>query len=120
MVRDTVARELAHEPLGCRPKGLEVTIRRHRCIDCGHVWRDAVEVVAMYGFTGIQVSRRRALPEAVAVLDPFHVAFLAGKALGECRRRVQQAIHGRTGLERARQTNSQICPEASITYCCPQ
>ncbi|ALV41676.1 hypothetical protein AU252_22910 (plasmid) [Pseudarthrobacter sulfonivorans] len=39
--------------------------------------------------------------EAVAVLDPFHVARLAGKALDECRRRGQQAIHGhrgRTGL----------------------
>lgn len=35
MARDTVTRELAHEPLGWRPTVLEVTIRRYRCIDCG-------------------------------------------------------------------------------------
>jgi len=37
--RDTVTRRLAHEPLGRRPTILHVTIRRYRCINCGHVWR---------------------------------------------------------------------------------
>ena len=37
--RDTVVRRLAHEPLGWRPTLLEVTVRRYRCADCGHVWR---------------------------------------------------------------------------------
>jgi len=37
--RDTVTRRLAHEPLGWRPTTLLVTVRRYRCIDCGHVWR---------------------------------------------------------------------------------
>ncbi len=37
--RDSVVRRLAHEPLGWRPTTLEVTIRRYRCADCGHVWR---------------------------------------------------------------------------------
>jgi transposase len=37
--RDTVTRELAHEPLGWRPTTLVVTIRRYRCTGCGHVWR---------------------------------------------------------------------------------
>lgn len=37
--RDTVIRRLAHEPLGWRPTTLEVAIRRYRCGDCGHVWR---------------------------------------------------------------------------------
>lgn len=37
--RDTVTRELAHEPLGWRPTTLLVTIRRYRCTGCGHVWR---------------------------------------------------------------------------------
>ncbi len=32
-------RRLAHEPLGWRPTTLEVTIRRYRCADCSHVWR---------------------------------------------------------------------------------
>jgi len=34
-----VIRRLAHEPLGWRPTMLEVVIRRYRCSDCGHVWR---------------------------------------------------------------------------------
>jgi transposase len=38
-VRDTVTRRLAHEPLGWRPTVLLVTVRRYRCTDCGHVWR---------------------------------------------------------------------------------
>ena len=37
--RDTVVRWLAHEPLGWRPTLLEVTVRRYRCSDCDHVWR---------------------------------------------------------------------------------
>ena len=37
--RDTVTRDLAHEPHGWRPTTLVVTIRRYRCNDCGHVWR---------------------------------------------------------------------------------
>ena len=38
-VRDTVIRRLAHEPLGWRPTTLAVTVRRYRCTDCAHVWR---------------------------------------------------------------------------------
>jgi transposase len=37
--RDTVVRRLAHEPFGWRPTTLLVTIRRYRCGECGHVWR---------------------------------------------------------------------------------
>lgn len=37
--RDTVVRRLAHEPVGWRPTTLLVTVRRYRCSDCGHVWR---------------------------------------------------------------------------------
>ena len=39
------------------------------------------------------------LPDAVPVLDPFHVVRLAGDALDQCRRRVQQAIHGHRGMK---------------------
>jgi transposase len=38
-VRDTVTRQLAHEPFGWRPTTLLVTIRRYRCGGCAHVWR---------------------------------------------------------------------------------
>ena len=37
--RDTVARRLAHVPVGWRPTLLHVTVRRYRCPGCGHVWR---------------------------------------------------------------------------------
>ena len=38
-LRDTVVRRLAHEPLEWRPTVLEVLVRRYRCADCAHVWR---------------------------------------------------------------------------------
>ena len=226
--RDTVIRRLAHEPLGWRPTVLEVVVRRYRCADCGHVWRqdtsaaaeprakfsrtglrwalegivvahltvarvaeglgvawdtannavlaegkrllindptrfegvkvigvdehvwrhtrrgdkyatviidltpvrdgagparlldmvegrskaafktwladrddafrDAVEVVAMDGFTGFKTAAAEEIPDAVTVMDPFHVVRLAGDALDRCRRRVQLAIHGHRGF----------------------
>ncbi len=73
------------------------------------VWRDAVEVVAMDGFNGFKTATTEELPDAVAVMDPFHVVRLAGDALDRCRRRVQQELHGHRGrkgdpLYRARRT----------------
>ncbi|MET8361601.1 ISL3 family transposase [Micromonospora sp. NPDC005171] len=62
-------------------------------------WRDAVEVVAMDGFSGFKTATTEELPDAVAVMDPFHVVRLAGDALDRCRRRVQQAIHGHRGMK---------------------
>ena len=72
-------------------------------------WRDGVEVVAMDGFTGFKTATTEELPDAVAVMDPFHVVRLAGDALDRCRRRVQQDLHGHRGrkhdpLYRARRT----------------
>ena len=72
-------------------------------------WRDRVEVVAMDGFTGFKTATTEELPEAVAVMDPFHVVRLAGNALDECRRRVQLATQGHRGrrtdpLYRSRRT----------------
>jgi len=56
-----------------------------------------VEVVAMDGFTGFKTATTEELPDAVAVMDPFHVVRLAGDALDKCRRRVQQDLHGHRG-----------------------
>ena len=63
----------------------------------------------MDGFTGFKTATAEELPDAVAVMDPFHVVRLAGDALDRCRRRIQQAIHGHRGhagdpLYRARRT----------------
>jgi transposase len=60
-------------------------------------WRDQLEVVAMDGFTGFKTATTEELPDAVAVMDPFHVVRLAGDALDRCRRRVQQDLHGHRG-----------------------
>ena len=72
-------------------------------------WRDGIEVVAMDGFTGYKTAAAEEVPDAVAVMDPFHVVRLAGDALDRCRRRIQQIIHGHRGraadpLYRARRT----------------
>ncbi|MGD8150347.1 ISL3 family transposase [Ornithinimicrobium sp. Y1694] len=60
-------------------------------------WRDGIEVVAMDGFAGFKTATTEELPDAVTVMDPFHVVRLAGDALNECRRRVQQDLHGHRG-----------------------
>ena len=51
----------------------------------------------MDGFTGFKTATTEELPHAVAVMDPFHVVRLAGDALDQCRRRVQQQLHGHRG-----------------------
>jgi hypothetical protein len=40
-------------------------------------WRDGIEVVAMDGFTGFKTATTEELPDAVTVMDPFHVVRLA-------------------------------------------
>jgi len=51
----------------------------------------------MDGFTGFKTAAAEELPDAVAVMDPFHVVRLSGDALDQCRRRVQQELHGHRG-----------------------
>ena len=60
-------------------------------------WRDAVDVVAMDGFTGFKTATTEELPAATAVMDPFHVVRLGGDALDRCRRRVQLDTCGHRG-----------------------
>jgi len=72
-------------------------------------WHGRVEVVAMDGFTGFKSAAGEELPQARAVMDPFHVVSLAASKLDQCRRRIQWAITGRRGracdrLYRARRT----------------
>ena len=51
----------------------------------------------MDGFTGFKSAAAEELPGATTVMDPFHVVHLAGNALDECRRRIQQELHHRRG-----------------------
>lgn len=72
-------------------------------------WSERIEVVAMDGFAGFKTAATEELPNAVPVMDAFHVVHLAGDALDQCRRRVQQDLFGRRGrrdapLYKARRT----------------
>jgi transposase len=60
-------------------------------------FRAAVEIVAMDGFGGYKTAATTALPDAVTVMDPFHVVALAGHKLDLCRQRVQQDTLGHRG-----------------------
>ena len=62
-----------------------------------HTWRSRIEIVAMDGFTGFKSATAEELPDTTTVMDPFHVVHLAGDALDECRRRIQQELHHRRG-----------------------
>jgi transposase len=60
-------------------------------------FREQVKIVAMDGFGGYKNAVSSALPDAVTVMDPFHVVALAGTKLDLCRQRVQQDTTGHRG-----------------------
>ena len=60
-------------------------------------WSSRIEVVAMDGFSGFKTAAAEELPDAVPVMDPFHVVRLAGDALDRTRQRVQQDTLGHRG-----------------------
>lgn len=57
----------------------------------------AVEVIAMDGFAGYKTAASAVVPDAVTVMDPFHVVALAGAKLDLIRQRVQQQTLDRRG-----------------------
>ncbi len=60
-------------------------------------FRAGVEIVAMDGFTGYKSASKEAVPEATAIMDPFHVVALAGDKLNQTRQRVQRELTGGRG-----------------------
>lgn len=56
-----------------------------------------VQVVAMDGFAGYKTAASEVIPDAVTVMDPFHVVALAGAKLDLIRQRTQQQSLGRRG-----------------------
>jgi len=60
-------------------------------------WRDRVEVAALDPFRGYARALSTSLPDAVRVLDAFHVTRLGFAAVDEVRRRVQQDSLGHRG-----------------------
>ena len=74
--------------------------------------RDGVQVATLDPFRGYANAMRDELAEARPVLDAFHVVKLAGQAMDEVRRRVQQDTLGHRGR----------CgdpPSGSATPCAP-
>jgi transposase len=60
-------------------------------------FRDQIEIVSMDGFTGYKTAAQTELPDAVEVMDPFHVVKLAGDALDKTRQRIQRETLGHRG-----------------------
>lgn len=81
-------------------------------------WRDQVEVVAMDGFTGFKTATGDELPDAVAVIDAFHVLRLGGEALDSAddgSRRPSWA----TGAARATRSTAPVGPCPPALTCSP-
>jgi transposase len=82
-------------------------------------FRDHVEVVAMDGFAGYKTAAAAVVPDAVTVMDPFHVVALAGAKLDLIRQRTQQQTFGRRGhtgdplygIRRIARTRTQLLSE---------
>ena len=51
----------------------------------------------MDGFAGYKTAATAVIPDAVTVMDPFHVVALAGTKLDLIRQRIQQQTLGRRG-----------------------
>ncbi len=68
-----------------------------------------VETAALDPFRGYANAIRHGLPDAIAVLDAFHVVRLGTQVLDEVRRRVQQDTLGRRGHKHDRSTRFAAC-----------
>ena len=60
-------------------------------------FRAQVQAVAMDGFTGYKNAATTEIPDAVTVMDPFHVVALVGAKLDTSHQRLQQQTLGRRG-----------------------
>ena len=64
---------------------------------CQPAWRDAIGTASLDPFRGYLTALAVSLPQAVRMLDAFHVVKLAQTPLDEVRRRRQQEQRGRRG-----------------------
>jgi len=77
--------------------GRSGTVFAHWLKERTDTFRDGVQVATLDPFRGYANALRDELAEATPVLDAFHVVKLAGQALDEVRRRVQQDTLGHRG-----------------------
>ena len=93
--RDTVIRRLAYEPYGWCPTILHVSVRRYRCSQCAHVWRQDMSQVAdpraklsraavCWALTGVVVHHLTVARIAQALGVSWNTANTAVLAEGAC------------------------------------
>jgi transposase len=68
--------------------------------DRGQAWKDQVQFVAMDPCAVYRSAIKRALPDAVIVVDHFHLVRLANQAVTKVRQRVTRQALGRRGTTR--------------------
>jgi transposase len=68
--------------------------------DRGPAWKDQVKFVAMDPCAVYRSAVERALPQAVIVVDHFHLVRLANQAITKVRQRVTRQVTGRRGTSR--------------------
>lgn len=99
----TIMVDLTRDQAGClHARLLDAVIGRSgtaykRWLDAHPGLVDGVKQAALDPFRGYANAIRDGLPDAVAVLDAFHVVRLGSQVLDEVRRRVQQDTLGRRG-----------------------
>ena len=78
--------------------GRSGTVHENWLAERGEQFRSGIQIATLYPFQGQQERHRLACSkDATSVLDAFHIVKLAGDALDEVRRRVQQDTTGHRG-----------------------
>jgi hypothetical protein len=80
-------------------------------------WREGIRFAALDPFRGYATALRTALPDAVRVLDCFHVVRLGFACVDEVRRRVQQETCTVAATATTRSTGSGECCAVGPTGC---
>jgi transposase len=78
-------------------EGRSGTVLASWLADRDQAWRTGIATASLDPFRGYATALTTQLPEAVRVLDPFHVVRLALAAVDDVRRRVQHAQTGHRG-----------------------
>lgn len=78
-------------------QGRSGTVLREWLAECDQDWKNAIITASLDPFRGYATALNIELPQAIRVLDPFHLAKLALTAVDETRRRIQQDTTGHRG-----------------------
>ena len=82
---------------GVRAPGRSGTVYKNWLAERGEDFRSGIQIATLDPFQGYKNAIDDQLQDATSVLDAFHIVKLAGDALDEVRRRVQQDTTGHRG-----------------------